>query len=138
MCSPISVFQVSSSPSLVFCESNLVFGVAFWSFLYFVGFCYLTKQWGVSPDPPNGIGVNNVQAAIAFSFFSIFTWVSFQNCSFFILMKRKFFLIFAAIFRPAVRFLHTNVSGRGLTLRLRPATRWKEVCPAVLLTQATR
>ncbi|CAH1104056.1 unnamed protein product [Psylliodes chrysocephalus] len=47
---------------------------AFWSFLYFVGFWYLTSQWGKSDRPPNGVGVNNVQAAIAFSFFSIFSW----------------------------------------------------------------
>ncbi|XP_060521272.1 synaptogyrin [Cylas formicarius] len=46
----------------------------FWSFLYFVGFCYLANQWRKSATPENGIGVNNVQAAIAFSFFSIFTW----------------------------------------------------------------
>jgi len=47
----------------------------FWAFLYFVGFWYLTSQWNSSESPPNGVGVNNVQAAIAFSFFSIFTWV---------------------------------------------------------------
>lgn len=49
---------------------------AFWSFLYFVGFCYLTNRWSNSPPPAAEYGVNNVQAAIAFSFFSIFTWVS--------------------------------------------------------------
>lgn len=47
----------------------------FWSFLYFVGFCYLTNKWNSSETPPGGYGVNNLQAAIAFSFFSIFTWV---------------------------------------------------------------
>lgn len=47
---------------------------ALWSFLYFVGFCYLTNKWNNSSDPPGGYGVNNLQAAIAFSFFSIFTW----------------------------------------------------------------
>lgn len=49
---------------------------AFWAFLYFVGFCYLTNAWGKSDDPPEGRGVNQVQAAIAFSFFAIFTWVN--------------------------------------------------------------
>lgn len=49
---------------------------ALWAFLFFVGFCYLTSQWGKAADPPGGYGVNNVQAAIVFSFFSIFTWVS--------------------------------------------------------------
>ncbi|KAI4455912.1 synaptogyrin [Holotrichia oblita] len=53
---------------------------SFWSFLYFVGFWYLASKWGKSPTPPNGYGVNNVRAAIAFSFFSIFTWA---GCAFF-------------------------------------------------------
>jgi hypothetical protein len=47
----------------------------FWAFLYFVGFCYLANQWSMSATPEGGFGVNNLQAAIAFSFFSIFTWV---------------------------------------------------------------
>jgi len=47
----------------------------FWAFLYFVGFCYLANQWSRSKTPEGGFGVNNLQAAIAFSFFSIFTWV---------------------------------------------------------------
>lgn len=46
----------------------------FWAFLYFVGFCYLANQWSMSETPEGGFGVNNLQAAIAFSFFSIFTW----------------------------------------------------------------
>lgn len=46
-----------------------------WAFLYFVGFCYLTNQWGKADDPPFGYGVNNVQAAIVFSLFSMVTWV---------------------------------------------------------------
>lgn len=50
---------------------------AFWSFLYFVGFCYLTNQWSKSKE--TNYGVNNMQAAIAFSFFAIFPWVSHQK-----------------------------------------------------------
>ncbi|CAL4181592.1 unnamed protein product, partial [Meganyctiphanes norvegica] len=47
----------------------------FWSFLYFVGFCYLANQWSnTSPTPE--YGVNNMQAAIAFSFFAIFPWAA--------------------------------------------------------------
>lgn len=46
----------------------------FWAFLYFVGFCYLTSAWSNTISVPPGSNVNNVQAAIAFSFFSIFTW----------------------------------------------------------------
>ncbi|XP_076757691.1 synaptogyrin [Xylocopa sonorina] len=45
-----------------------------WAFLYFVGFCYLTNAWNRSETPENNYGVNNVQSAIAFSFFSMFTW----------------------------------------------------------------
>ncbi|KAF7278757.1 synaptogyrin [Rhynchophorus ferrugineus] len=48
----------------------------FWSFLYFVGFWYLTSQWGKAEEPAGGIGVSNVRAAIAFSFFSIFVWAA--------------------------------------------------------------
>lgn len=47
---------------------------AFWSFLYFVGFCYLTNQWSKSKE--TNYGVNNMQAAIAFSFFAIFPWAA--------------------------------------------------------------
>jgi len=46
----------------------------FWAFLYFVGFCYLANQWSNTAELPAGIAVGNVKAAIAFSFFSIFTW----------------------------------------------------------------
>nr|CAH7760872.1 unnamed protein product [Callosobruchus chinensis] len=47
---------------------------AFWAFLYFVGFCYLTNAWGKSVTPPDGVGVSNVRAAIAFCFFAMFSW----------------------------------------------------------------
>jgi len=49
----------------------------FWAFLWFVCFCYLADKWRKTSG--NGISShqrNNCQAAIAFSFFSIFTWVS--------------------------------------------------------------
>ncbi|XP_050067498.1 synaptogyrin isoform X1 [Anopheles maculipalpis] len=59
---------------------------AFWSFLFFIGFCYLTNQWGKADDPPNGEGVNNVQASIVFSFFSIFTWA---GCAYFAFLRFK-------------------------------------------------
>ncbi|GFS19646.1 synaptogyrin [Elysia marginata] len=46
-----------------------------WTFLWFVGFCYLTDAWRrTDKGPDQEHGRNNVQAAIAFSFFSIFTW----------------------------------------------------------------
>ncbi|KAG8556620.1 hypothetical protein GDO81_018137 [Engystomops pustulosus] len=47
-----------------------------WSFFWFVGFCFLANQWQVS-DPkenPMNEGADAARAAIAFSFFSIFTW----------------------------------------------------------------
>ncbi|XP_059147481.1 synaptogyrin-2-like [Physella acuta] len=43
-----------------------------WTFLWFVGFCYLTDAWRKTDSKIHGR--DNVQAAIAFSFFSIFTW----------------------------------------------------------------
>ncbi|XP_045475982.1 synaptogyrin [Harmonia axyridis] len=51
----------------------------FWAFLYFVGFWYLASQWGKT-DIDYPTGASNVKAAIAFSFFSIFTWA---GCAFF-------------------------------------------------------
>uniref|UniRef100_UPI00398E73FE synaptogyrin-1-like n=1 Tax=Pristiophorus japonicus TaxID=55135 RepID=UPI00398E73FE len=50
---------------------------AFWSFLWFVSFCFLTSQWQASDlkqDNPLKEGADAARAAIAFSFFSIFTW----------------------------------------------------------------
>uniref|UniRef100_A0A8C2NNX0 MARVEL domain-containing protein n=1 Tax=Capra hircus TaxID=9925 RepID=A0A8C2NNX0_CAPHI len=49
---------------------------AFWAFLWFVGFCFLANQWQVSEpkDNPLNEGTDAARAAIAFSFFSIFTW----------------------------------------------------------------
>ncbi|XP_077133526.1 synaptogyrin-1 isoform X2 [Ranitomeya variabilis] len=47
-----------------------------WSFFWFVGFCFLANQWQVSNpnDNPLNEGADAARAAIAFSFFSIFTW----------------------------------------------------------------
>lgn len=50
---------------------------AAWSFLWFVGFCFLADTWRKSKDETVFQNqTNNARAAIAFSFFSIFTWVS--------------------------------------------------------------
>ncbi|KAI4884007.1 hypothetical protein NFI96_019531, partial [Prochilodus magdalenae] len=48
----------------------------FWTFLWFVGFCFLANQWQrTTPDElPLNQGADAARAAIAFSFFSIFTW----------------------------------------------------------------
>ncbi|PKK29767.1 synaptogyrin 1, partial [Columba livia] len=50
---------------------------AFWAFLWFVGFCFLTNQWQASKEEDNPLneGADAARAAITFSFFSIFTWV---------------------------------------------------------------
>ncbi|XP_072339698.1 synaptogyrin-2-like [Scyliorhinus torazame] len=45
----------------------------FWTFLWFVGFCFLTNQW-VSTETTPIIGADTARASIAFSFFSIFSW----------------------------------------------------------------
>lgn len=48
-----------------------------WSFLWFVGFCFLTNQWQrTAPGPGTKQAGDAARAAIAFSFFSIFSWVS--------------------------------------------------------------
>ena len=53
---------------------------ALWCFLWFICFCYLTDMWRrMNTDPLNTSQINNCQAAIAFSFFSIITWVSLLN-----------------------------------------------------------
>lgn len=54
---------------------------ALWAFLWFVGFCYMTDAWRRRDDTPwavapHGHGKDNIQAAIAFSFFSIITWAA--------------------------------------------------------------
>ncbi|XP_066498007.1 synaptogyrin-1a isoform X2 [Hoplias malabaricus] len=49
---------------------------ALWSFLWFVGFCFLTNQWQVTNPEDDTLqeGADAARAAITFSFFSIFTW----------------------------------------------------------------
>ncbi|XP_041077866.1 synaptogyrin-2-like [Polyodon spathula] len=52
--------------------ADLVFSGA-WSFLWFVGFCFLTNKWVTMTEAPL-IGSDSARAVITFSFFSIFTW----------------------------------------------------------------
>ncbi|XP_077618909.1 synaptogyrin-3 [Crocuta crocuta] len=48
-----------------------------WSFLWFVGFCFLTNQWQrTAPGPGTLQAGDAARAAIAFSFFSILSWVA--------------------------------------------------------------
>ncbi|KAI0236574.1 Synaptogyrin-1 [Lamellibrachia satsuma] len=51
----------------------------FWTFMWFVCFCYLTNKWNNTSVPTKNIdkvGRSGVQAAIAFSFFSIPTFAA--------------------------------------------------------------
>ena len=60
---------------------------AFWGFFWFVSFCFMADQWRkVDSDRRDGIerafghsAIDNIQAAIAFTFFSILVWVSFKH-----------------------------------------------------------
>ncbi|NWR49219.1 SNG2 protein, partial [Regulus satrapa] len=47
-----------------------------WTFLWFIGFCFLTNQWSWTRPEYVYIGADSARAAITFSFFSIFSWVS--------------------------------------------------------------
>ncbi|XP_058532406.1 synaptogyrin-2 [Ochotona princeps] len=47
---------------------------ALWTFLWFVGFCFLTNQWAATSPDDVLVGADSARAAIAFSFFSIFSW----------------------------------------------------------------
>jgi len=59
---------------------------ALWAVLYFLCFATLGISWSRSPYPEFGYGINNLRAAIAFSFFSIFTWA---GCAYFIWLRWK-------------------------------------------------
>uniref|UniRef100_A0A2K5M3Q7 Synaptogyrin n=1 Tax=Cercocebus atys TaxID=9531 RepID=A0A2K5M3Q7_CERAT len=48
---------------------------ALWTFLWFVGFCFLTNQWAATDPKDVLVGADSARAAITFSFFSIFSWV---------------------------------------------------------------
>ncbi|GCC33078.1 synaptogyrin-3a isoform X1 [Chiloscyllium punctatum] len=47
-----------------------------WTFLWFVGFCFLENQWQITSldDLPLNQGADAARAAIAFSFFSVLSW----------------------------------------------------------------
>lgn len=55
----------------------------FWTFLWFVGFCFLANQWShTSPkELPLEQATDAARAAIAFSFFSILTWAGLTVCA---------------------------------------------------------
>ncbi|XP_067403267.1 synaptogyrin-2 [Emydura macquarii macquarii] len=47
---------------------------ALWTVLWFIGFCFLTNQWARTLPSEVYVGADSARAAIAFSFFSIFSW----------------------------------------------------------------
>ncbi|KAL1005653.1 hypothetical protein UPYG_G00061840 [Umbra pygmaea] len=51
---------------------------AFWSFMWFVGFCFLSNQWQESKPEDNPLreGWAAARAVIVFTFFSTFTWAA--------------------------------------------------------------
>ncbi|XP_054565657.1 synaptogyrin-2 [Eptesicus fuscus] len=53
--------------------ADLLFS-ALWTFLWFVGFCFLTNQWAATNPADVLVGADSARAAITFSFFSIFSW----------------------------------------------------------------
>ncbi|XP_068110901.1 synaptogyrin-1 [Hyperolius riggenbachi] len=57
------------------CDVSFV-GGGLWAFFWFVGFCFLANQWQVTKMEQSLLneGADAARAAIAFSFFSIFTW----------------------------------------------------------------
>jgi Membrane-associating domain len=78
--------QMSSAKSRKhYVIADLAFS-AFWAFMYFVGFCYISNQWSNSSDPPNGVGSGNVSCAIFFSFLSIFSWAI---CAYYAFLRFK-------------------------------------------------
>ncbi|KAM7057684.1 synaptogyrin-4 isoform 2-T4 [Molossus nigricans] len=46
-----------------------------WAGAWFLGFCFLTNQWKLSPPKQFLLGSSSAKAAITFSFFSIPLWV---------------------------------------------------------------
>ncbi|CAG0887111.1 unnamed protein product [Cyprideis torosa] len=56
----------------------------FWSFLYFIAFCYMANAWRKSESPQTG--ANNMRSAIIFAFLCIFT---FAGSAFFAFQRYK-------------------------------------------------
>ncbi|KAL7057685.1 hypothetical protein AAHC03_016416 [Spirometra sp. Aus1] len=58
---------------------------AFWTFICFVGFCYLANHWQRAEPPSEALAIlnlDNVRAAIAFTFFSILSWAGLTYAAF--------------------------------------------------------
>jgi len=52
---------------------------AAWTIVWFICFCYLADSWRKTPEAlKKRAEVHKINTAIAFSFFSIITWVIFE------------------------------------------------------------
>ena len=101
------------------CYIVFFFCTGFWSFLYGVGFIYLASQWTKTTDSSPAVlaAGNNMRAAIAFSFFSVFTWVHNLNQQFLMIFKTaefNCFIFFMTIHRLVVLTLLTNAIAKEL------------------------
>lgn len=119
------------------------FCIGFWSFLYGVGFIYLASQWTKTTDSSPAVlaAGNNMRAAIAFSFFSVFTWVHYLNQQFLMIFKTAefnfFFFFFMTIHRLVVLTLLTNAIAKELIrpslLPMKPV--WEDLVERLRLDQ---
>ncbi|XP_017195703.2 synaptogyrin-2 isoform X1 [Oryctolagus cuniculus] len=66
--------QISSATDRKYLVVGDLLFSALWTFLWFVGFCFLTNQWAATQPGSVLVGADSARAAIAFSFFSIFSW----------------------------------------------------------------
>ena len=126
------IFQRKHAFSFI-CVRHSFCGTGFWAFLYGVGFIYLASQWTKSDSSPAALAAgNNLRAAIAFSFFSIFTWVpnSFLTNNF----QCRLFEYFCD-FRLVVHFSPTNATVKELNRPLLPPTKLEWVDLEELLLQ---
>lgn len=75
---PLEASRSQGAPVLLpLCGANPpfpAFAPALWTFLWFVGFCFLTNQWAATKVNDVLVGADSARAAITFSFFSIFSW----------------------------------------------------------------
>ena len=79
----IFLFWLINGLMMMMMMMMMIFFTGLWTFLWFVGFCYMADAWRRSDVndhsyyAPSGYGKDNIRAAIAFSFFSILSWVGF-------------------------------------------------------------
>lgn len=70
----VSFPQISNATDRKYLVVGDLLFSALWTFLWFVGFCFLTNQWAATQPEDVLVGADSARAAITFSFFSIFSW----------------------------------------------------------------